>query len=73
VSHYLSEPSRALERPIREGYEQNLSERERLRHLLKRTEKLIDQVVYRLYGLTEEERQVVEGKTSSPKPETPVV
>jgi len=34
-----------------------------LKERLARTDRLIDQVVYRLYGLTEEEIRVVEGES----------
>lgn len=35
-----------------------------LRERIERTDRLIDTVVYRLYGLTEEEIGIVEGKAS---------
>ncbi|MGA9098380.1 MAG: hypothetical protein WB392_05550 [Methanotrichaceae archaeon] len=34
-----------------------------LRDRIEKTDRLIDQIVYRLYGLTEEEIGIVEGKT----------
>ena len=37
-------------------------EREELERRIKRMDREIDELVYRLYGLTEEERRVVEGK-----------
>jgi len=34
-----------------------------LKARIKDTDKLIDEIVYRLYGLTEEEIKIVDGKT----------
>ena len=47
---------------IKKTYEESLQRLLPLKERLARTEKLIDQVVYRLYGLTEEEIKIVEGK-----------
>jgi TaqI-like C-terminal specificity domain/Eco57I restriction-modification methylase len=46
---------------IKKTYEQSLQRVLPLKERLARTDRLIDQVVYRLYGLTEEEIKVVEG------------
>ena len=37
-------------------------EREELERRIERTDREIDELVYELYGLTEEERRVVEGR-----------
>ena len=42
-------------------YEQSKACLEPLKNQLKATDELIDQIVYRLYGLTEEEITIVEG------------
>ncbi len=47
---------------VRKEYEGSLERVLPLKERLARTDKLIDQVVYRLYGLTEEEIGVVEGR-----------
>ncbi|HEX6557287.1 MAG TPA: hypothetical protein VF026_31275 [Ktedonobacteraceae bacterium] len=47
---------------IKESYEASLQRVLPLKERLARTDKLIDQVVYRLYGLTEEEIRVLEGR-----------
>jgi hypothetical protein len=47
---------------LREEYEKSLSALRPLKTSLAWTDSVIDQVVYRLYGLTEEEVRVVEGK-----------
>src|SRR5258708_701764 len=47
---------------IKKTYEESLQRVLPLKERLARTDRLIDQVVYRLYGLTEEEIGVVEGK-----------
>ncbi len=47
---------------IKKTYEESLQSVLPLKERLARTDRLIDQVVYRLYGLTEEEIKVVEGK-----------
>jgi len=36
---------------------------EPLKAIIFKTDELIDEIVYRLYGLTEEEIKIVEGKT----------
>jgi hypothetical protein len=47
---------------FKKTYEESLQRVLPLKERLARTDRLIDQVVYRLYGLTEEEIGVVEGK-----------
>ncbi len=47
---------------IKKTYEESLQRVLPLKERLARTDRLIDQVVYRLYGLTEEEIAVVEGR-----------
>ncbi|HYT46531.1 MAG TPA: TaqI-like C-terminal specificity domain-containing protein, partial [Methylomirabilota bacterium] len=49
---------------IKKTYEESLQRVLPLKERLARTDRLIDQVVYRLYGLTEDEIKVVEGKGS---------
>ena len=51
-----------LKERVLEHYEQSLEKVLPLKEQLRRTDNLIDAVVYRLYGLTEEEIRVVEGK-----------
>jgi hypothetical protein len=46
---------------LRAEYEQSLSLLRPLKAQLARTDRLIDLVVYQLYGLTEEEVKIVEG------------
>ncbi len=47
---------------LRRQYEDSLRVVLPLKEQLGRTDRLIDQVVYRLYGLTQEEIEVVEGR-----------
>ncbi len=47
---------------VRDEYEKSLEVLRPIKSALKWTDDLIDQVVYRLYGLTEEEIAIVEGK-----------
>jgi len=47
---------------LREAYERSLAKLRPIKERLRLTDALIDQIVYRLYGLTEEEIQIVEGK-----------
>lgn len=47
---------------LREEYEKSLAVLHPLKSALVWTDAVIDQIVYRLYGLTEEEVKVVEGK-----------
>ena len=54
--------SRELYENIRSEYEKSLSKLLLLKEKLRKTDWLIDQIVYRLYGLTEEEIKIVEGK-----------
>jgi hypothetical protein len=56
---YLSD---SLLATVEEQYHRSLDTVLPLKQQLKQTDKLIDQIVYKLYGLTEEEIQVVEGK-----------
>src|SRR6266516_7512950 len=49
---------------IRKMYEESLQRMLPMKERLGKTDALIDAVVYRLYGLTEEEIRVVEGKGS---------
>jgi len=53
--------SRELYDTIRSEYEKSLSKLLPLKEKLQKTDWLIDQIVYRLYGLTEEEIKIVEG------------
>ncbi len=46
---------------LRAAYERSLSKLRPIKERLRLTDGLIDQIVYRLYGLTEEEIKVVEG------------
>ena len=52
------------EQPIREGFETSKVNLQPLLAYSRRTDRLIDQIVYKLYGLTEEEISIVEGSTS---------
>jgi hypothetical protein len=47
---------------LRDEYEKSLSALRPIKSALAWTDNLIDQIVYRLYGLTEEEIKVIEGK-----------
>jgi hypothetical protein len=53
---------RTFENKVREKHEKSLSVLQPIKHRLAATDWLIDQLVYRLYGLTEEEIAIVEGK-----------
>lgn len=58
----------ALRKPgedIKAEFEESMSKLLPLRDRIKKTDELIDQVVYRLYGLTEEEIAIVEGKEAT--------
>jgi hypothetical protein len=57
---------------VRDEYEKSLSVLRPIKSALKWTDDLIDQVVYRLYGLTEEEIAIVEGK-ERPEPVKEVI
>jgi hypothetical protein len=46
---------------LREAYERSLAKLRPVKERLRLTDALIDQIVYRLYGLTEEEIRTVEG------------
>jgi Alw26I/Eco31I/Esp3I family type II restriction m6 adenine DNA methyltransferase len=47
---------------LREAYERSLAKLRPIKERLRLTDALIDQIVYRLYGLTEEEIQIVESE-----------
>jgi len=49
---------------VRTAYEDSLAELLPIKETLRLTDALIDQIVYRLYGLAEEEIEVVEGDTT---------
>jgi len=49
---------------VRTAYEDSLAELLPIKETLRHTDGLIDQIVYRLYGLAEEEIEVVEGDTT---------
>jgi hypothetical protein len=53
---------RELYENIRSEYENSLSKLLPLKEKLRKTDWLIDQIVYKLYGLTDEEIKIVEGK-----------
>jgi len=55
----LAQPG--LKERVLDAYTQNLEHIKPLQEQLRHTDALIDQVVYRLYGLTEEEIAIVEG------------
>jgi hypothetical protein len=57
-----------LIRKLRDEYEQSLATLLPLKRRLAATDALIDQIVYRLYGLTDEEIAIVEGKDVSKNP-----
>lgn len=46
---------------LKDGFGKSVDKLQPLRERIERTDRLIDQVVYRLYGLNEEEIRVVEG------------
>jgi len=50
---------------LRDDYDASLAKLLPIKEQLARTDWLIDQVVYRLYGLTEEEVAVVEGRNDT--------
>ena len=54
--------SRALFETIKAEHEKSLSKLLPLKERLQKTDWLIDQIVYKLYGLTEEEIAIVEGR-----------
>jgi hypothetical protein len=58
-----AKPSPTLKANILAKYEPNQKQIDDLQECLKRTDDLIDQIVYRLYGLTEDEITVVEEKS----------
>jgi hypothetical protein len=54
--------SRELYETIKSEYEKSLSKLLPLKEKLRKTDWLIDQIVYKLYGITEEEIKIVEGQ-----------
>ena len=54
--------SRELYEATRSEYEKSLSRLLPLKEKLSKTDQLIDQIVYRLYGLTDEEIKIAEGQ-----------
>jgi hypothetical protein len=56
--------SRELYENIKSDYEKSLSKLLPLKEKLRKTDWLIDQIVYKLYGLTEEEIKIVECKNN---------
>ena len=54
--------SKELYETIKSEYENSLSKLLPLKEKLRRTDWLIDQIVYKLYGLTEEEIKIAEGQ-----------
>jgi len=57
----LSQPK--LVNELRHEYESSLAKLLPIKHTLAATDRLIDEIVYKLYGLTEEEARIVEGKS----------
>jgi hypothetical protein len=55
-------PGYQAEQPIREGFNGSRDKLQPLLDRIQRTDSLIDQIVYRLYGLTEDEIAIVEGR-----------
>ena len=53
--------SRELFETMGSEYEKSLAKLLPLKERLRKTDWLIDQIVYKLYGLTEEEMKIVEG------------
>lgn len=51
---------------LHEYYDQALAKLQPLKEKLQKTDALIDQIVYKLYGLTEQEIAVVEGREERP-------
>lgn len=62
VSMRANLQSRELYQRVKEEYEKSLAKLLPLKQKLQKTDWLIDQIIYRLYGLTEEEIGVVEGR-----------
>jgi len=52
----------AFVRMLERGYEKSLEVLLPIKERLAKTDRLIDQIVYKLYGLTEEEIDIVEGR-----------
>jgi hypothetical protein len=55
-------PDNRLMREIEDKYERNVEAIEKLKQQLELIDNLIDSVVYKLYGLTEDEVKMIEGK-----------
>jgi len=53
---------RKVQEHLEKEFNRSMSVLEPLKAKIKETDKLIDEIVYRLYGLTEEEIEIVEGK-----------
>ena len=53
---------------LQEAYERSLAKLQPIKERLRLTDALIDQIVYRLYGLTEEEIQIVEANNTGKEP-----
>jgi len=61
----LGHPSdRKTQELLERHYTNSISIRDPLKTRIKATDELIDEIVYRLYGLTEEEIMVVKGDTT---------
>jgi hypothetical protein len=57
----VARPSRAVKKEVRSDWPGLRAKLAAVRTQIERTDRLIDQVVYRLFGLTEDEIAVVEG------------
>lgn len=57
--------TRAVQEQIKKEYDQSIAKLKSLKARLDATDRLIDLIVYRLYGLTEEEVAIVEGTESA--------
>ena len=53
---------RGFQRSLEKRYQESLDVLLPIKERLAMTDRLIDQIVYRLYGLTEEEIAIVEGR-----------
>jgi hypothetical protein len=60
--HFRQYLDNKLLHEIENAYSNNLEAIEKFKQQLQLTDDLIDQVVYRLYGLTQEEIDIVEGR-----------
>jgi hypothetical protein len=59
----IGEPPKGVEQAIQNRYEQYLKEMETSKNRLRLIDRMIDQVVYRLYALSQDEINIVEGGT----------